>query len=106
LESRHLIGNLSAQASGFRIAALRRQIEPLVRHDEVDGYVASARIHHAKIKEGIGRCRRTGKRSALRIGDFESSHSPLPCRTARQFAGICGCTPSPPAEHGEYQAKI
>jgi len=32
----------------------RRDVEPLVRADEIDRHIAAARIHHAEFEHGVG----------------------------------------------------
>src|SRR5262249_23096860 len=104
----------------------------LVRGDEVDRNIASNRIHHTEVEERVGAGRRLAERGAFNVGDLETSHLSLPCFRARPLscrspvnrdrmsAGFarasCSCAsgvadagnamPSPPAERGEYQAKI
>src|SRR5262249_54590587 len=56
-----------------------RQVEPLVRGDEVDRNVAPDRIHHAEVEESVGAGRRLAQCGSFNVGDLETSHPSLPC---------------------------
>src|SRR5437764_14070610 len=104
LNRRHLLGDLPAQANSLAVAAHSREIEPLVRGDEIDRNGASDRIHHAKLEEAVRADGRIAKRRTVNIEQFETSHMYSPLLrlpvTARTWRA-----PSPPAERGRISGE-
>jgi hypothetical protein len=67
-------------ALGFGIAADRRQVEPLVRADEVNGNIIPPRaVRQAKFQERIRRAAGGGYLGQLDAGDVKSGHDARPC---------------------------
>ena len=55
LDARHLVRNLHAVALGVGVAAHRREIEPLVRLDEIKFHIPAYAIHKAELEKSIWR---------------------------------------------------
>src|SRR5271169_3380104 len=78
LALRHLFGDLSPQPYRFQVALYCRQIEPLVRGDEIDRHIAADRIHHAEFEEHVAGGRSLTERRRAALKNFKASHSASP----------------------------
>jgi hypothetical protein len=81
-----------------------REIEPLVRGDEIDGHIAPDRIHDAKFKEHVASGRPLAERRHICIQHFQASHrSPL---LSPHYARICEAAASCPGSQADHDWKF
>jgi len=78
LDIRHLIGDFAPQPDRIDIALHRREIEPLVRRNEIDRRVAPDRIHHSEFEQHVAGGRPLAERRRVRFENFKTSHSSFP----------------------------
>jgi hypothetical protein len=46
----HQFGDLTPQSRRVQVAARRRDVEPLMRQNHIDGYAVAGRMHHAEVE--------------------------------------------------------
>jgi hypothetical protein len=86
---RHLIRDLAPQSHRFAVAFNCREIEPLMRRDEIDRHIAPDRIHDAKFEEHVACGRSLAERRHICIQHFQVSHrSPCSRRITSASGGL------------------
>src|SRR5258708_95298 len=86
LRLRHLGGDLTTQSDCVLVAQHGREVEPLVRGDEVDRERASDRAAHPELKEIIAGVIAARRRFAFQMATFVTLHVDLPSRSQRTRA--------------------
>ena len=79
LDVGHLIGDLAPQPNRLAVAFHRREIEPLMRGNEIDRRIATDRVHHSELEQHIARGRAFAERRRITVENFITSHDKLPC---------------------------
>ena len=89
LDIRHLVSDFAPQPDRVDVSLHRREIEPLVRSDEIDRRVAPDRIHHPEFEQHVAGDWPFAKRRRVAVENFITSHRAFPClrlKTCPAFA--------------------
>jgi hypothetical protein len=98
----HGLGKLGAITTGFDIAAHGRQVEPLVRGDDVDVDITAGAVHQAELEQGVRRPRLGGALDDIARCELNSCHNTVSLKGHRKRSADDGKSVSSQIINGKW----